>query len=94
MELDIRHDNFLMLCNVSLYVTAQSVTEQILRRPVLKVLGLNISDILAAAAHRYNSSLELAHLCTDSAGGRIARVYDGVYHVNRGDDRDKPEDFE
>lgn len=79
----------LMIRNVSWYVTVQSVIEPLFGRPVLEVLRWNTSDILAAAADRYKGLLDLSHFCTDSDVGRIARVYEGFYHSDRGADEDE-----
>lgn len=76
------------------HITAQSLIEQLLGRPVLDALGRNTTDIFASAADGYNGLSDLVHPCKDSSGRCIPRVYGGVYHVNRGDDEDEHEDFE
>lgn len=90
-EPHIRHGTSLMLRIVIWYVTKESVSESLLGSPVLEALGLNTADILAAAAERYNGSLDLSHLCNDSEIGRIAWVYDGFCHVDHGDDWNESE---
>lgn len=93
IELHIRHGTSLMLRSVSWYVSTQSLSKHLPRRPVLEALGMNTSDTLLAAAHRYSGSLNLAHLCTDNDNGRIARLYDSIYHSDRGaDDNNSEED--
>lgn len=54
LELHIRHGTSLMLRNMGWYVITQAVNEPLLGRAVLEALGPNTSDILAAAADRYN----------------------------------------
>lgn len=68
MELHIRHRTSLMLRDIAWYITEKAVTEPLLGRPVMEALGLSTECILAAAAHRYNGSLDLSHLCTNHEG--------------------------
>lgn len=71
-----------------------AASEPLLGRPVLEALRMNTSDILAAAADRYNGSLCLSHLCIESEWGRIARVYDGFNHSDHGTDDDESDEEE
>lgn len=94
MELHIRHGTSLMLQNVTSYITKQNDSEPLLGRPVLEALSLNTKSVLAAAADRYNVSLDLSDLCTNHEGGCFARLNDGVYHSDRGADDDESEEKE
>lgn len=75
-----------MLRNTNWFITSQTVSEPLLGRQVLEALGFNTTDILEAAAARHHGSVDLSHICTDKDSGRIARVYDGVYHSEKGVD--------
>lgn len=73
---------------------SQSVSEQLLGSSVLKAPGLNTCDILAAVADYYNGTVDLSHICIENDSGRIARLYDGVYHSEKGVDDHTDEKLE
>lgn len=88
-ELHIRHGKTLVLKNLKWMVTDQQVDEPLLGRPVLEALGLNTSDILAAAADKQHGIFDAAQFEDDNevSGGRVARtMYTGVFHSDGGDD--------
>lgn len=71
-------------------MTAQLANKPLLGRPILNALGLKTSYILAAAADRYNGSIDLSHISHQIDGARIARIYHGVNHSKQNIDANKP----
>lgn len=53
---------------------------------------MNTTDILTAASDRYNGVLDISELSSAADGGRIARVYESVYHSDRGTDLDSDDE--
>ncbi len=58
VELHARQGTTLILRNLKWLVTEQRVLESLLGRPMLDVLGLNSSDILAAASDKYGGEVD------------------------------------
>lgn len=80
--------------NLSCCETARLVSEPRLGGLPLEALGLEHIRYFATASDQYNGSIEIPHIGHQNDGGRMACVYGGVYHSNRGDDDDQSEKYE
>lgn len=87
-ELHIRHGSALTLRRVRWLVTDQTVGELLLGRPVLKKLGLNTRDILAAAAEKHSGVVDLYDVLYSKPEpkGKVSRILEGFYHSHGGAD--------
>lgn len=88
-EIHIRHGCMLRLRNLKWIVTEQRVCDQLIGRPVLKALGTNTWDLLAAAEDQFCGSVDADRVMgsfAESGDGRMSRVMEGVFHADGGDD--------
>lgn len=88
-SLKIRYGKSLTRRNLQWTVTDQRVGDPLLGGPMLEAFGLNTRDTLAAAAARYNGTVEASKLLKSSpdvANGRVSRVKESIYREDGGDD--------
>lgn len=95
IQLKVRHASWLTIRNVTWYVAVQDASDPLLSNGLLKALGLDAREALAAACERYNGVADASTLMPDDhyATGSIGRILaeQGVYHSDGGseDEEDK-----
>lgn len=81
MEVHNRHESSLILRDIQWHFTEESIPEPFTGRPVLEALAISNPDILASAADRLNGGVYWSNpVDSGQQGGRIAPVYECVYH--------------
>lgn len=62
VELHVSHETTLELCNVRWLVKKQRLSEPLLGRLLIEVLGLNTPEMLTTAADRFAGAVDAEHL--------------------------------
>lgn len=91
-ELHIRHGSALVLRNLNGLVTDQLVTDPLIRRPFLEVLGLEKRPPLAAATDMFSEAIGVEGRIgsfTEKGDGRVSRVMEGALHDDGGEEREE-----